>query len=137
MVKCANQRHLTYFTVLLSIGLWYNSAPNLLCLFTEMASRNVSKELRKRTTKVTYVMRSLRSFSFFSPPKAIFVPGMYFLGFSRYSNCRLISTQVCNQLISENLPEYLGSIQWPSACWHRYRRNPRLNQCDVRTGRAS
>lgn len=30
-----------------------------------------------------YVMRSLRSFSFFRPPKAILVPGIYFLGFSR------------------------------------------------------
>ena len=29
--------------------------------------------------------------TFFSPPKAIFVPGMYFLGFSRYSNCSLVS----------------------------------------------
>jgi len=30
-----------------------------------------------------YVMRSFLSFSFFRPPKAILVPGMYFLGFSR------------------------------------------------------
>lgn len=36
----------------------------------------------------TYVIRSFLSFSFFRPPKAILVPGMYFLGFSRYSNCR-------------------------------------------------
>lgn len=35
---------------------------------------------------VTYVIRSFLSFSFFRPPKAILVPGMYFLGFSRYSN---------------------------------------------------
>ena len=33
------------------------------------------------------VMRSLRSLFFLRPPKAILVPGMYFLGFSRYSNC--------------------------------------------------
>lgn len=32
------------------------------------------------------VIRSFRSLAFFKPPKAIFVPGMYFLGFSRYSN---------------------------------------------------
>jgi len=32
------------------------------------------------------VIRSFRSLAFFNPPKAIFVPGMYFLGFSRYSN---------------------------------------------------
>jgi hypothetical protein len=35
----------------------------------------------------THVIRSFRSFPFFRPPKAILVPGMYFLGFSRYSNC--------------------------------------------------
>lgn len=34
------------------------------------------------------VMRSLRSLAFLRPPKAILVPGMYFFGFSRYSNCR-------------------------------------------------
>ena len=32
------------------------------------------------------VIRSFLSLAFFRPPKAIFVPGMYFLGFSRYSN---------------------------------------------------
>ena len=32
------------------------------------------------------VIKSLRSLAFLRPPKAIFVPGMYFLGFSRYSN---------------------------------------------------
>jgi hypothetical protein len=31
-------------------------------------------------------MRSFRSLGFLRPPKAILVPGMYFLGFSRYSN---------------------------------------------------
>lgn len=31
----------------------------------------------------TYVIRSFLSFSFLRPPKAILVPGMYFLGFSR------------------------------------------------------
>jgi hypothetical protein len=31
----------------------------------------------------TYVIRSFLSLSFFRPPKAILVPGMYFLGFSR------------------------------------------------------
>lgn len=33
----------------------------------------------------TYVIRSFLSLPFFKPPKAILVPGMYFLGFSRYS----------------------------------------------------
>jgi len=32
------------------------------------------------------VIKSFRSLSFLRPPNAIFVPGMYFLGFSRYSN---------------------------------------------------
>ena len=31
----------------------------------------------------TYVIRSFLSLGFFRPPKAILVPGMYFLGFSR------------------------------------------------------
>ena len=33
------------------------------------------------------VIRSFRSLAFFKPPNAILVPGMYFFGFSRYSNC--------------------------------------------------
>jgi hypothetical protein len=33
-----------------------------------------------------WVIKSLRSLFFLRPPKAILVPGMYFLGFSRYSN---------------------------------------------------
>ena len=33
------------------------------------------------------VIRSFLSLSFLSPPNAILVPGMYFFGFSRYSNC--------------------------------------------------
>jgi hypothetical protein len=39
------------------------------------------------------VIKSFRSLSFFRPPKAILVPGMYFFGFSRYSN-RVFSSQV-------------------------------------------
>lgn len=38
-------------------------------------------------TPMTYVIRSLRSLPFLRPPKAILVPGMNFLGFSRYLNC--------------------------------------------------
>jgi hypothetical protein len=37
------------------------------------------------------VIKSLRSLGFLRPPKAILVPGMYFLGFSRYSNYRIVS----------------------------------------------
>lgn len=33
------------------------------------------------------VIKSFRSLGFLRPPKAILVPGIYFLGFSRYSNC--------------------------------------------------
>jgi hypothetical protein len=42
----------------------------------------------------TYVIRSFLSLPFFSPPKAIFVPGMYFLGFSRYS----YNVSVCHSM---------------------------------------
>ena len=35
------------------------------------------------------MIRSFLSLAFLRPPKAILVPGMYFLGFSRYSNCDL------------------------------------------------
>lgn len=35
----------------------------------------------------TYWIKSFLSLSFFNPPKAILVPGIYFFGFSRYSNC--------------------------------------------------
>lgn len=42
---------------------------------------------------MTYVMMSFLSLSFLRPPKAILVPGMYFLGFSRYSK-RVFSSQV-------------------------------------------
>lgn len=35
------------------------------------------------------MIRSFLSFSFFRPPNAILVPGMYFFGFSRYSNYTL------------------------------------------------
>lgn len=41
----------------------------------------------KHDDQRTYVIRSFLSLAFLRPPKAIFVPGMYFLGFSRYSNC--------------------------------------------------
>ena len=52
------------------------------CLTNGQDDENMTRELER-----TYVIKSFLSFAFFSPPKAIFVPGMYFLGFSRYSNC--------------------------------------------------
>lgn len=36
------------------------------------------------------VMMSFLSLGFLRPPKAILVPGMYFFGFSRYSNCAIV-----------------------------------------------
>lgn len=44
------------------------------------------KKSRDHRQDNTYVIRSFLSFSFFRPPNAILVPGMYFFGFSRYSN---------------------------------------------------
>lgn len=46
----------------------------------------MKKRARISSSGRTYVIRSFLSFSFFRPPNAILVPGMYFLGFSRYSN---------------------------------------------------
>ena len=36
-----------------------------------------------------------------------------------------------------DVPECLGSTQWPFACWRRCMRSPQRNQCDDRKGRAS
>src|SRR5690242_20886084 len=47
------------------------------------------------------VIKSLRSLGFLRPPKAILVPGMYFLGFSRYSNCRGVSDQFFFELVKK------------------------------------
>lgn len=47
------------------------------------------------------MIKSFLSLPFFKPPKAILVPGMYFLGFSRYSNCKEGATRSAK----EN-PEY-------------------------------
>lgn len=49
------------------------------------------------------MIRSFLSFSFFRPPNAILVPGMYFLGFSRYSNCRL-EARVSRAISAGRLP---------------------------------
>ena len=39
-----------------------------------------------------YVIKSFLSLAFLRPPKAIFVPGIYFFGFSRYSNCERVKS---------------------------------------------
>ena len=47
-----------------------------------------------RSQSNTYVIKLSLSLPFFRPPKAILVPGMYFLGFSRYSNwTRVLATR--------------------------------------------
>lgn len=79
------------------------------------------------------MIKSFLSFAFFNPPKAILVPGMYFLGFSRYSNCNR-----CKQPASDASgsvdgcpPRYPLSIQLPCSCLRRYMRSLRLDQfCD-------
>jgi hypothetical protein len=70
-----------------------------------------------------YVIKSFRSFSFLRPPNAIFVPGMYFLGFSRYVN-RVSSFLSIISLFLKGEVEYhvmpfclLASVYWkPSTC---------------------
>ena len=47
-----------------------------------------------------WVIRSFLSLAFFRPPNAIFVPGMYFLGFSRYSNYQ-DRQRVLDQLLND------------------------------------
>ena len=54
------------------------------------------------------VIRSLRSLGFLRPPKAILVPGMYFLGFSRYSNCAKISIGMREDIQSQSALKH-----WP------------------------
>lgn len=49
----------------------------------EVAAEKLVPVLYVPHASETYVIRSLRSLAFFRPPKAILVPGMYFLGFSR------------------------------------------------------
>ena len=46
---------------------------------------------RKLTASSRWVIKSFLSFAFLRPAKAIFVPGIYFLGFSRY--CELMSVR--------------------------------------------
>lgn len=61
----------------------------------------------------TYVTRSFRSFSFFNPAKAILVPGMYFFGFSRYSNyCHPTKLASCTVDVRNQalIREYIGIV---------------------------
>ena len=72
------------------------------------------------------VIRSFLSFAFLSPPNAIFVPGMYFFGFSRYWNYNIVSH--CHRpcmlheepLSSSYTPVCPLSTQHPPSCWHPY-----------------
>merc|ERR1719188_76224 len=49
------------------------------------------------------LMRSARSLSFLMPAKTIFVPGMYFFGFTKYSN-------MC--LSDQTIPEFLFASEY-------------------------
>jgi hypothetical protein len=75
-------------------------------------------------------MRSFRSFSFFIPAKAILVPGMYFFGFSRYSNYReSVASQSEERVVL--VQECPLSTQCLSVCWHRCMRIQQRIQYDV------
>ncbi|KAH8627833.1 cytochrome c [Alternaria alternata] len=72
------------------------------------------------------VIKSLRSLGFLRPPKAILVPGMYFLGFSRYSNCHVLADESARCVfVWRNVRECRCSTRCPSACWRRCMRSPR------------
>lgn len=77
-----------------------------------------------------YVIKSFLSFAFFNPPKAILVPGMYFLGFSRYANCnnRKQPASDASNSLDGCAPRYPLSIQLPCSCLRRYMRSLRLVQ---------
>lgn len=64
----------------------------------------------KRTSAFKCAIKSLRSLSFFKPAKAILVPGMYFFGFSRYSNS-VVSSQVMPLLMFAAV--YENPSAWP------------------------
>merc|ERR1719205_28232 len=49
-------------------------------------------------------MRSARSLSFLMPAKTIFVPGMYFLGFTRYSHMCLSDQTMAAFLLASEYP---------------------------------
>lgn len=88
----------------------------------------------------TYVIRSFLSFAFFSPPNAILVPGIYFLGFSRYSNCVAdqqgpFTLHNLGLLLGRCLQECSRSILSPCSCSRLYTRNPRLGQSYGQRGR--
>lgn len=59
---------------------------------------NVSTQGEETQGRETNVTRSFLSLFFFRPPKAILVPGMYFLGFSRYSNCFGQGRLICQRI---------------------------------------
>ena len=80
------------------------------------------------------VIKSLRSLGFLRPPKAILVPGMYFLGFSRYSNCHVLADESARCVfVWRNVRECRCSTRCPSACWRRCMSSPqRIQSCDRR-----
>lgn len=70
-------------------------------------------------------MRSFLSLPFLRPPKAILVPGMYFLGFSRYSNWNLESALYASRIgLFCIIPMYPLSTRLPCVCSRLCMRSP-------------
>merc|ERR1719436_1704590 len=70
------------------------------------SARKWSEQGRQRRVQpwaAMYATRSARSFSFLIPANTIFVPGMYFFGFTRYSN-------MC--LSDQMMPEFLLASEY-------------------------
>lgn len=86
--------------------------------------------LQDRNMGVTHAIRSFLSLAFFKPPNAIFVPGMYFFGFSKYSNYIPSRQQPGPGAVGPNvsLPKSRLPIQFAFPCSRRNMKNPRLNQ---------
>jgi len=68
-------------------GVGFVKKVSLLLGLLAQPTADVSVKCRFDNWGIAYVIRSFLSLPFLRPPKAILVPGMYFLGFSRYSNC--------------------------------------------------
>ena len=83
-----------------------------------------------------YVMRSFLSLAFLIPAKAIFVPGMYFFGFSRYSNFAPVSVWAVSPS-----RRYVPVCSHPSeqlcSCWHRCTRIQEFDRSDDRRCRVA
>merc|ERR1719152_146092 len=68
-----------------------------------MVFAGIIKDKERADISLMYSMMSARSLSFFMPANTIFVPGMYFFGFTRYSN-------MC--LSDQMMPEFLLASEY-------------------------